>query len=309
MQDLQRTENVHLTAVVSRTATRARAFATTWNIPRALTVSDELWEASDIDVIYIAAPHSEHFGLAKRAIEAGKHVVVEKPIGMNATEARKLAGMARNAGVFLMEAMWTCFNEVIVRVRDLVADGGIGEVRNVQASMGFVFPYEPANRMWNPELGGGTSLDQGVYTVTLASLFLGVPDLIVGRGRVLDSGVDAEASVLLGYAGGACALLSTAMTVPLPTVAAICGTGGQIALGPAFWAPTGFSISETGFPAQHFDLPLEGFGYVPMLRAASEAILDGRLEHELHPVAESIAVMEILDETRRQVVERSHATR
>lgn len=300
-RDFQLTENVTLTTIASRTLEKGQAFADRWQVPKVVVNLEELWASSEIDVVYVATPHSEHFPMAKMAIEAGKHVVVEKPLAMTSSEGRELALLAQNAGVFLMEAMWTRFNPAIRLAVELVRAGKIGEVRTVQASVGFAFPYEPEDRMWNPALGAGSVLDQGVYTLTLADLFLGNPESTVARGHILDSGVDTESAALLGYSSGASALLSTSITAFLPMEATVSGTNGQIALDPISWSPPGFTLKRADFSQQRFEIPTEGSGYVPMLRAASQTVLDGRLEHELNPLSGTIAVLDIVDSMLLQI--------
>ncbi len=294
-RDFELTENVDLTTVASRTVEKGKAFADKWGIPTVVTRLDELWAMSDIDIVYVATPHSEHFSMAKMAIEAGKNVVVEKPLAMTAAEARELGRLAQDAGTFLMEAMWTRFNPAIHKAVELVEEGKIGEVRNVVATVGFAFPYDPDDRMWNQALGAGSVLDQGVYPVTLANLFLGRPRSIEARGQLLDSGVDTESTMLLEYADGATALLATSITAFLSMEATISGTEGQIVLDPISWAPPGFTLKAADFSQTRFEAPPEGSGYVPMLRAASNAVLHGYVEHALNPVSESIAILEVLD--------------
>ena len=152
-----------------------------------------------------------------------------------------------------MEAMWTRFNPAIHKAVELVEEGKIGEVRNVVATVGFAFPYDPDDRMWNQALGAGSVLDQGVYPVTLANLFLGRPRSIEARGQLLDSGVDTESTMLLEYADGATALLATSITAFLSMEATISGTEGQIALDPISWAPPGFTLKAADFSQTRFE--------------------------------------------------------
>ena len=131
--------------------------------------------ASDIDAVYIATPHVTHFDIASEAIAAGRHVLCEKPLGMNEREVRELAARAADAGVFLMEAMWMKFNPLYARLAQLIAEGVLGEVRSVRAAFGAAFPQDGSSR-WMP--GGSTLLDQGIYPVTLAHMLLGRPETV-----------------------------------------------------------------------------------------------------------------------------------
>jgi predicted dehydrogenase len=304
--DFQLTESVELTTIVSRTHEKGVKFAAEWDIPDVISDLDELWAAPGVDGVYIATPHPAHFAAARAAIQAGKHVLIEKPMTMTSNQGRELADLAKGAGVFLMEAMWMRFSPVIRKAQEVIASGDIGAVRHVEATFGFSVPFDPESRMWNRELGGGTTLDQGVYTITLAHLILGVPSAVVGRGTIADTGVDSEAAVLLSFPGGEQALLATSMTTLFPQKAAICGTDGQIDIDAPFWAPTSLKVmrsdpTDPPLRTDTFDFPREGNGYVPMLRAVGQAIADGHTEHELHPLATTISVMETMEEVMRQI--------
>ncbi len=276
VRDFQLTENVELTTVVSRSPEKGAKFVAEWGIPNLVTDLADLWADPDIDVVYIATPHPAHFAAAKAAIHAGKHVLVEKPMTMTAAQAEELADSAGRAGVFLMEAMWMRFSPVIQKAHQLAATGAIGTVRYVEASFGFPFPQDPESRMWNPELGGGTTLDQGIYTLTLPYMTFGIPSTITATGTITDSGVDSEASVLLTFPGGQQAQLASSMTTVLPLSASICGTAGRITIEPPFWSPTTITVtqpdanSETFFRNESIDFTKEGNGYAPMLRAVGQ---------------------------------------
>ena len=155
-------------AVASRTAANAEAFAAEFEVPRGYGDYDALFADEDVDVVYIGTPIGTHVEVARRALLAGKHVLLEKAFTTTADEARELAALAAEQGRFLMEAMWMRFNPAIQRVLDEVADGAIGDVRTVQA--GFGFPPPPGAIHWRPDLGGGALLDMGVYPLSFAHL-------------------------------------------------------------------------------------------------------------------------------------------
>ncbi|HEY0815609.1 MAG TPA: Gfo/Idh/MocA family oxidoreductase, partial [Pseudonocardia sp.] len=162
-----------LTTVVSRSRDRADAFATKFGVTATATI-EEL-PALDVDVVYIATPHHNHAELACAALEAGKHVLLEKAFTMDAAEARHVAQTALAHDRFLMEAMWMRFNPAIRRAHELLLAGSIGEPRTLQASFGRAVPYDRSHRLWDPARGGGSVLDQGVYPITLADLVFGPP--------------------------------------------------------------------------------------------------------------------------------------
>ena len=300
--DLHLTENLDLVAVASRTIENAVVFAADFEVPRAYGDYGSLLADDDIDVVYIGTPIATHAELARRALLAGKHVLVEKAFTTTAAEARALAALAAVQGRFLMEAMWMRFNPVIELVLDEVADGAVGDVLSVQA--GFGIPFPTTANIWRPELGGGALLDMGVYPLTLAHLFLGPPDTLEATGEVRADGLDVTASVLLGYGDGRFAHALTSLAGPVNPVASIGGTDGIIALEAPFFAADSFRVElwpDMDWRTESVDI--EGAGYVPMFRAVGEAIEDGLLEHPLRPLRDTIDVLKTMDEVRRQLTE------
>ena len=191
-----------------------------------------------VDVVYVATPHSAHREAAGLALEAGKHVLCEKAFTLNAREARELVDLARERGLFLMEAMWTYCNPLIRRMTELVRDGAIGEIRTVQADFGFAGAFGAEHRLRDPALGGGALLDLGVYPVSFAQLLLGEPDRVQADALLSPEGVDLNTGMLLGWDSGATALLSCSIVGDLPTVASVTGHGGAHRL-PAGLLPPG----------------------------------------------------------------------
>jgi predicted dehydrogenase len=298
--DLHLTENLDLVAVASRTADNAAAFAAEHEVPSWYGGYDALFAADDVDAVYIGTPIGTHFDVARRALAAGKHVVLEKAFTTTADEARQLAAHAAERGRFLMEAMWMRFNPAFRRMLAEVADGAIGDVRSVQAAFGF--PAPPHFIHWRPELGGGALLDMGVYPLTLAHALLGVPQSVEATGELRDDGLDLTASAFLRYGDGRFAHALTSLRSFIGAGATIGGSRGFITYDHPFLSAGAFRVETPphGTP-RTVTVDLEGRGYVPMFRAASEAIADGLLEHPLRPLADTIAVLETMDEIRRQL--------
>lgn len=140
-----------------------------------------LLEDPDVDVVYVATPHASHYFVVREALEAGKHVLCEKPMTLNLREAQHLVSLAREKGLFLMEAVWSRFLPSIQRAAEIVASGELGEVRWVQADLGFPAPYDPESRLWKREEGGGALMDLGVYLLTWALVTLGRPESLRRR--------------------------------------------------------------------------------------------------------------------------------
>ncbi len=293
-------------AVASRSLDRARAFAAKHGIARAYGSYEELVTDDAIDIVYIAAPHNEHLRLALLAISAGKHVLVEKPIGVSAAEAREIAVAARAAGVFAMEAMWSRFLPQTTIVAQLLADGVLGEVKQVLADFGGRFDYDPQNRWFNPHLAGGALLDIGVYPAWYSHFVLGKPQAITARGSLAPTGVDAQSAVVLDHASGAQSVLTMTMWAQTPVTASISGTAARIdTLGP-FLAPSGIrlvSADRTIAPLEWLDksglIWNEGLCYEAT--AVAQHIADGLTESPLHTLDDTIEVLEVLDEARAQL--------
>jgi len=298
--DLSMVRDAEVAAVSSRDAESADAFANQFGIPNRYSALADLL-ASDIDVVYIGTPHVTHFAIAAEAIAAGKHVLCEKPMGLNAAEVRELGALASKAGVFLMEAMWMKFNPLYVRLTQLVAAGELGEIHSVTANFGIPFPKDDSSR-WKP--GGSTLLDQGIYPVTLAHLFLGAPDEVVAKGVLREDGVDLSEYFTLSYDDGRYMQGGSSMVDWLDLEASVCGSKAWVTIDAGFWGASKLTVHRpSGFTEDRevIDVGREGNGYVPMLRAVAEAIEQGLLEHPLHTTAAAAEVFDTLDEIRRRL--------
>src|SRR5690606_8975411 len=211
-----------------------------------------------VDAVYVASPHSEHLAHALLAIEAGKHVLVEKAFTRNGAEAQQLAEAARSKGVFLMEAMWTRFLPHVAALRDVIERGEIGEILMLSADHGQFFDFGPEHRLLNPALAGGALLDLGVYPVSFAHDLLGVPTAVHANGQLTETGVDGQVAISLEYEGRAQALLSTTLWAKTPTTAHISGTDGRIEVAGDFYRPTSFRVVRRDGSEWTFDRPVDG---------------------------------------------------
>lgn len=306
MPDLQLTENVDVVAVYSRTRQGADDFAARWGIEVGYDDYDALLADPAIDVVYVCTPHTSHFEYSSRALAAGKNVLCEKPLTMNVADALELRRLADDNGVFLMEALWTRFNPNVQRALEVVRGGAIGEVRNARVGMGFPVPPEAPDRFFRPDLGGGALFDMGIYTISIAQLFLGEPDSITSAGRLNEELVDLYEAAILSYECGGFAEVSTSIAFSIDAHASVGGTSGWLSFdGPCF-APTGFTLTTGGPPnppsVESFALPIEGRGYVPMFRAVSEAVHAGRTSDGLHPLSASIGALRTMEVIRDQLL-------
>ncbi len=289
-----------LVAVGSRNHDRAERFATAHGIPTTHIGYRDLVEDPHIDAVYIATPHSEHRDNALLAIAAGKHVLVEKAFTRNAAEAEEVFAAARAAGVFVMEAMWTRFLPHVAALHQVIDAGEIGEVVSLTADHGQAFAFDPASRLFDPALAGGALLDLGVYPVSFAHDFLGVPDSVQAVGQLTTTGVDGQISMVLSYGERTQATLSTTMWARTPTTAAISGTEGSIVVAGSFYTPTSFRVERRDGRTWTFDQPQQrGLQY----EAAEVArlVADGAVESPLLTWDDTLAVLRTMDAVRAQV--------
>ncbi|MBI9116010.1 Gfo/Idh/MocA family protein [Sanguibacter suaedae] len=292
-------------AVGSRDSARAKAFADANLGPDAATVHvHDTYEAlvadPDVDAVYVATPHSHHRDHALLAIRAGKHVLVEKAFTRNAGEAEEVLAAAREAGVFVMEAMWTRFLPHVAALRAALARGEIGDVVSLVADHGQLFPLDPTHRLYDRDLAGGALLDLGVYPVSFAHDILGVPESVTAVGQLTETDVDGQISMVLDYASGAQALLHTTLWSRTPTTATISGTLGRIEVEGAFYAPTSFRVVGFDGSVRTYERPaVKGLEF----EAAEVArrITAGDTQSPRMTWDGTLEVMRTMDEVRRQV--------
>jgi predicted dehydrogenase len=299
--DFEQVPGARAVAIASRSVDRASTFATEHHLERAYGSYAEIVADQDIDVLYIATPHPQHRAIALHAIEAGKAVLVEKTFTATVAGAEDIIGAARSNGVFAMEAMWTRFQPAIVAARQLIADGAIGEVRQVQADLGVDQPFNPKDRLFDPSQGGGGMLDLGVYVVSFAQYFLGAPDRVTATGSLSTTGVDVEAGILLSYDDGRAAALLTSLRHYSPGAARIHGTAGWIDVRPRFHHPQTIVLTRRGRDPEAMTRQPTGGGYAHELIEVTECLRAGRTESDIMPLADTLTVQRILNDACEQL--------
>jgi predicted dehydrogenase len=200
-----------------------------------------------------------------------------------------------------MEAMWARFVPWAGRLRELLADGTLGEVRQVIADHGGWFAPDASHRLFAPELGGGALLDLGVYPVSFASMVLGTPSRITAVSDPAFTGVDATTSMIMQYAGGAHAVLTTTLLAAGPTTAAVVGTDARVQVDGQFYTPTGFTLTRRDGTSERFEHSVDGRGMWCEAAEVVRCLRDGRLESDVMPLDETVAIMATMDEVRRQI--------
>jgi predicted dehydrogenase len=289
-----------LHAVASRERARAEAFAAKYEIPRVHEGYDALVHDAEVDAVYICTPHPFHAEQALLALRAGKPVLVEKPFTVNAGQAEEVLAEAQARGLFVMEAMWTRFFPLMARVRQLLAEGAIGEPRMVLADFGFRGGDNPESRLLSPSLAGGALLDVGVYCVSFAHMVLGKPEAITGLATLGATGVDEQCGYVLRHGAGALSVLSAAVRTNTPHAAAILGTEGSIQIHPAWWCPSRFTLTRSGREPEQFEMPMEGSGFNYQIAEVGRCLREGLRESPIMTHAETLDVMRTMDTLRAQ---------
>lgn len=293
--------NARLKAIASRDLSRARSFAATHGAEQIYDSYEQLAADRDVDVIYIATPHGFHAEHALLCLQHGKAVLCEKPLALNAAQATEMIAASRQHHAFLMEAMWTRFLPVMRQATDLIAAGKIGEVRYIRADFGFPAPFQPASRLYDLRLGGGSLLDIGIYPLFLCLYLLGKPDHIRAAGHLSPTGSDETCHALLTYDDGRSAVITSTLACHTSLTAEIAGTEGSIRLPAPWYKNNRLSWHRTGQPEDTIVLEpmINGFEY--QIREVARCLEAGAIESPAMSHEFSLTMSRIMDEIRRQI--------
>ncbi len=298
VRDFAALDDGEITAVGSRSAASAQAFAAEHDIGRAHGSYEELAADPEVDVVYVAGIHPVHAPQSCMFLDAGKHVLVEKPMALNAREADAMIDAATRNDRFLMEAMWMRFNPAHVEMMRRVDDGAIGEVRRVIADFSFALPMDEHHRLWDRDKGGGALLDLGIYPVNLAWWLLGEPHRTEVAGHVSATGVDDEVTLLCAWDGGATAALTAGLRLPGTLAARVEGTTGSIEIPAPAHATDRMTITAGGASET---LESESVGLRHQVVEVHRCLRAGERESPRMPLATSRAVLARFDQIRAEL--------
>uniref|UniRef100_A0A8D2DMN5 Trans-1,2-dihydrobenzene-1,2-diol dehydrogenase n=1 Tax=Sciurus vulgaris TaxID=55149 RepID=A0A8D2DMN5_SCIVU len=299
---LPRSEH-QVVAVAARDLSRAKDFALKHDIPKAYGSYEELAKDPNVEVAYIGTQHPQHKAAVLLCLRAGKAVLCEKPMGVNAAEVREMVAEARSRGLFLMEAIWTRFFPAMEALRSVLAQGTVGDLRVVRVEFGQNLNQIPRTTDWAQ--AGGSVLDLGIYCSQFISMVFGgqKPEKISAVGRLHETGVDDTVSVLLQYPGGVHGTFTCSISTKLPNVASVSGTKGMVQVFPS-WCPTNLVVND-----EHKEFPLpqvpkkfnfmNGSGMRYEAIHVRECLRKGLKESPMIPLAESELLAEILEEVRK----------
>lgn len=294
---LKTLDEAEIVAVGSRNLASAEEFGQKFDIPRRYGSYEELANDPEIDVIYVATPHPAHKDNTLLCLKAGKAVLCEKPFTINAGEAAEMIDYAREHKLFLMEAMWTRYLPLMVRLREMLAAKVVGDVRIVQADFSFSAPFNPHSRLFDLELGGGALLDAGIYPVSMASMILGKPSKVTSLTHLGETGADEQTGMVFSYEEGKLAVLITSTRTAGPQDLIIRGTEGYIKIS-GWLRASKMTIVRPGQEDEVIELPVEGNGYTYEALEVMRCLKEGLTESPVMPLDETLELMRTLDAVR-----------
>jgi predicted dehydrogenase len=291
-----------IAAVGSRTMESARRFADEFDIPAAHASYADLVADPQVDIVYVATPHSLHMANACDALDSGKHVLVEKAFTINADQARTVVALGRERGLLVMEAMWTRFLPHMAFVREVISSGRIGEVRSLHADHTQDLPTDPTHRLNDLALGGGALLDLGVYPLSFAHDLLGTPTEVMAHGVLGPTGADDSVATILDHGNGVVSTSFSSLRTRGPNRAVVLGTEGRIEIDAVWYTPTSVTVLDAqGHPVERFARAVSGRGMQYQAAEAERLLAAGERSSPLMTPEGSIAVMETMDRVRAAI--------
>lgn len=299
-KDITVVKNAELTAVAASDKSRAETFAKEYNLPLVYSY-DELYNSNEVDVVYVATTHNFHYEQCMQCMQHGKNVLCEKPVTLNDKQFKELARLSQEKKVFLMEAMWTYFLPAVIKARQWLQEGKIGNLKVIEANFGFPMEKNLTGRMYNIHLAGGALLDLGVYPIAFSAYFMNIkPDTITASGVLTNTGVDERTGVILQY-GDTTASIFNSMVNIMANKGMLYGEKGYIEIPDFYKASSAFLYDDYHHLQDKFEDDRTTKGYNYEIQHATDAILQGNIESDIMPHSRSNEIQEIMTEVRRQI--------
>ena len=301
VKDLQLVEACSLVAVASRSQNKATEFAQQYQATKAYSSYTELFQDPEVDIVYIATPHNLHASLAIEAMNAGKHVLCEKPLAVNRVQVSNMIEAATQNQVFLMEAFWSRFNPSIREIIQRIDKGELGKIKQVSANFSFHLDAPIESRAYNMDLAGGALLDVGVYPIFLAYVTLGMPSEMYAISNFHETGADLQTTAILKY-DQAVAHVMGGFETHSDMRAEICGTKASVFIEPRWHETRAYSLlnNETK-KTEHFPHPFQGKGFIFEIEECLKCIHAGKLASDLWSWQNSLDLIQICDDIRKQI--------
>ena len=297
---LQVVDNSVIYSVGSRTKLKANEFASEFNIPNAYGSYEELVSDPNVDVIYIATPHNLHLENALLAMNNGKHVLCEKPLGVNRREVEMLIAKAKEKKVFLMEALWSRFLPRIIKTKELIDSGWIGEIKLMTAAFCFKSSHGPQQRHFNIDLCGGSVLDIGIYNIFLSLLLFGKPEKISSIAGLSKQGVDNSASYTFKYQTDMLSVMHSSFFVDSPVVAEIHGSKGKLILENRWFNLGNIKLFYPDGTEETINFDVKSNGYEYEAQEVINCILAKKNQSDLWSWDDSLLLVETMDSIRKE---------
>lgn len=300
-RDFAAVQNAEIQAVASRDMQKAQEFAREFGIAKAYKSYEDLVADTEIDIIYIATPHTLHYSNTLLCLNKGKAVLCEKPLAVNYQQVKEMIDLARDKNLFLMEALWTYFLPAILQAKSWIDQGQIGKITLIQANFGFKTAFDPKSRLFDPNLAGGALLDIGIYPIALAILMAeGDPVEIKASASLGQSKVDEYDAILLSFKNGIRAQLSCSLVSYLRDDAFIYGTEGYIHI-PDFWHAEKAFLYQSDQMIERFEDQRNTRGFNFETDEVNRMLAHNKTESSYMPWQQSIRLIQIMDEVRRQI--------
>ncbi|MBN1597124.1 MAG: Gfo/Idh/MocA family oxidoreductase [Bacteroidales bacterium] len=296
--DLQLLPNAKLYAVASRDISRATEFAKRYSADKAYGSYKELTQDPNVDIVYIATPHTRHYSNSLLCLENKKSVLCEKPVAINSRQCSIMVEKAKINNVFFMEAMWTRFLPSFIRLKELIDKKVIGDLLNIEADFGFRSSIDEKDRLFNPELGGGSLLDIGIYPVFLAYQLAGIPLKIRAFSTLSESGIDHSTTMMFEHEKKVNSALLSSIVTSTRTEAIIYGKEGVIKVRPRWFMVSDIELIKNGQAPEVFSFTQQGFGYQYEASEVMNCLDKGLIESEKYSWTNSVDIMSILDKVR-----------
>ncbi len=299
-KDFKAVKNAELIAIAASDKSRAKTFGKEYHLPFVYSY-EELYNSNEVDAVYIATTHNFHYEQCIECIKHGKSILCEKPVTLNDKQFKELSRLSKEKNVFLMEAMWTCFLPPVLKAKQWLEEGRIGNLKVVQAGFGFPMEKNLTGRLYNIHLAGGALLDLGVYPVAFSTYFIDKkPDSITGSGVLTETGVDERTGIILQF-GNTTSVLFCSMVNIMDNKATLYGEKGYIEIPDFFKATTAALYDDNHNLIEEFEDDRTTKGYNYETQHATDFILQGKTQSDVMTHWRSNQVQEIMTEVRRQI--------
>ncbi len=298
--DLIKVPQANLYAVASRSFEKAIHFSKAFDVNHHFTQYEEMLQDPNIDIVYISSPHVLHFEQSLLALQHGKAVLCEKPITMDVNQLEILIDLAKKKNLFLMEGLWTRFLPSFEYILDKLSSPGIGKINLLKSDFCFKATYNPADRLFDKKLGGGSLMDVGIYPIFMSILFLGIPVKVSASSIMLPTGVDASCTISFEYSDGSQAILESSIVYDTPTEMMLIGSDGRLVLNGPFYKSEKVT-SYIDYQLEEKIFPLEGNGFLYEINEVHQCLEQQLMESQKLPLSLSLIAQNLMQEIRTQI--------